>query len=60
MKYESLYKLNMIEAMDQLSVKQQEYNNAKANLLKKKEKLYSDGKMDKWGLEVKINAKPQK
>jgi len=31
----------MIEAMEQLNSKQQEYNQAKMVLLKKKEKLYS-------------------
>lgn len=60
MKYESLYKLNMLEVMEQLNVKQQEYNSAKASLLKKKEKLYLEGKMDKWGLEMKLNTKPSK
>lgn len=46
--------------MEQLNVKQQEYNSAKASLLKKKEKLYLEGKMDKWGLEMKLNTKPSK
>lgn len=41
MKYESLYRLNVLESMDQLAEKQQEYNQAKATLMKKKEKLYS-------------------
>lgn len=50
MKYENLYKLNLLEAMDQLSIKQQEYNQVRTALLKKKEKLFSEGKMDKWGL----------
>jgi hypothetical protein len=50
MKYENLYKLNLLEGMDQLSIKQQEYNQVRAALLKKKEKLFSEGKMDKWGL----------
>lgn len=41
MKYESLYRLNVLESMDELAEKQQEYNQAKATLMKKKEKLYS-------------------
>jgi hypothetical protein len=36
--------------MDQLKEKQEEYNQARANLLKKKDKLYAEGRMDKWGL----------
>lgn len=51
MKYESLTRINVLEYMDQLAVKQQEYNQAKLNLMKKKEKLYNEGKMEKWGLE---------
>ncbi len=39
--------------MDELASKQQEYNTAKINLMKKKEKLYNEGRMDKWGLETK-------
>jgi hypothetical protein len=27
-------------------------------LLRKEERLYSEGKIDKWGLEVKISVKP--
>lgn len=53
MKYESLYRINILENMDELALKQQEYNIAKMNLMKKKEKLYSEGRMEKWGLEVK-------
>jgi hypothetical protein len=29
-------------------------------LLRKKERLYSEGKIQKWGLEVKISVKPNK
>ena len=60
MKYESLYRLNVLESMDELAEKQQEYNQAKATLMKKKEKLYSEGKMEKWCLETKLAAKPSK
>lgn len=57
MKYESLYRINVLEYMDELAIKQQEYNQAKLNLTKKKEKLYAEGKVDKWGLEVKPTGK---
>jgi hypothetical protein len=43
--------------MDELAVKQQEYNQVKVNLMRKKEKLYAEGKMDKWGLEIKPEGK---
>ncbi len=46
--------------MEQLAQAQQEYCASKINLQKKKDKLYSDGKMDKWGLEVKLAVKPSK
>jgi hypothetical protein len=48
----------MLEYMDQLAIKQQEYFQAKAVLIKKKDRLYTEGKIDRWGLEVKITAKP--
>ena len=32
MKYESFYKLNLLECMDQLAVKQAEYNDLKIKL----------------------------
>lgn len=37
---------------------QQEYLQNKINLLKKKEKLYSEGKISKWGLKEKDVPKP--
>jgi|JI6StandDraft_1071083.scaffolds.fasta_scaffold1401286_1 hypothetical protein len=40
----------MIEATEQLNQMQQDYLQAKFSLLKKKEKLFSEGKMAKWGL----------
>lgn len=36
MKYQSLYRINMLENMDELTIKQQEYNAAKLALNKKK------------------------
>lgn len=44
--------------MDQLAQAQQDYITAKSNLQKKKEKLYADGRMDKWGLDTKNSVKP--
>lgn len=40
LKYESLYMLNIIEGFDSLATVQQKYQEAKANLSRKKIKLF--------------------
>lgn len=42
--------LNMIECYDRLASLQQSYIDQKMALLKRKEKLYEEGNMSKWGL----------
>ena len=59
MKYESFYKINMIETMEALRTKQKEYEQAKMALLKKKDKAYGE-KVEKWNVPVKLNSKPPK
>ncbi len=46
----------MSQSFDLLRAKQQEYNDAKLNLNKKKDKLYLEGKVSKWG--IKEQPKP--
>ena len=46
----------MSESFDLLKAKQQEYNDGKLNLNKKKDKLYAEGKVSKWG--IKEQNKP--
>ena len=49
----------MIDSIEHMKAKEQEYHQIKTNLLKKKEKLYAEGKMSKWGLKNKDVPKPQ-
>ena len=58
-KYESYYRLGLMESVEALRVRQKEYQQSKAALLKKKDKLYSD-KVEKWQAEVKLTNKPPK
>jgi len=44
--------------VEQLKVKEQEYQQHRNTLMKKKEKLFSEGKMSKWGLKDKDIPKP--
>ena len=46
----------MSESFDLLKAKQQEYNDGKLNLNRKKDKLYAEGKVSKWG--IKEQNKP--
>ena len=40
--------LNLLDHFEVLNSIQEKYNTTKNALLKKKEKLYSEGNMDKW------------
>ena len=59
-KYESLSMISMIEEFDKLANIQKEYMEKKKVLLAKKEKLYEEGNMSKWGLTEKLANKPGK
>lgn len=48
----------MSETIEQLNLKHQEYLQAKITLAKKKEKLFAEGKVGKWGLKQKDLPKP--
>ena len=59
-KYESMNMINVLEAFDKLKTFQQEYFDSKASLFRKKERLFEEGNMHKWGLSSIPSSKPDK
>lgn len=50
----------MLEGFDKLKASQQDYFEAKNSTMRKKEKLYEEGNMAKWGLSSIPAKKPEK
>ena len=59
-KYESLSMLSLKGEFDRLATLQKEFTDKKLSLIQKKEKLYEEGNMSKWGLSEKVSTKPGK
>lgn len=59
-KYQSLNLTNILEAFDKLKAFQNQYIQTKNILFKKKQKLYDEGIMSKWGLPSVPSQKPDK
>lgn len=58
-KYESLFMINLMDSLQVLAEKQQNFNDVRTALLKRKLKLYELNDMSKWGSQVKITEKPK-
>ena len=49
MKYEYLCQVNYLDGLDKLALIQNSYKEARAALNKKKERLFEEGNISKWG-----------
>lgn len=58
-KYESLFMINLMDSLQVLAEKQQNFNDVRTALLKRKLKLYELNDVSKWGSQVKITEKPK-
>lgn len=54
-KYDSLYMLNLIDNFEVLNNISEKYQERKNTLLRKKEKLFAEGVVEKWELERKVD-----
>lgn len=51
--------INLLDSLESLAVKQQNFSELRTNLLKRKLKLYELNDLTKWGTQVKLTEKPK-
>ena len=59
-KYDSLYMINLVDNFQVLSELKEKFKVGQQALLRKKEKLFSEGQVDKWELERNVDKSNKK